>query len=233
MKLTIVGQGNVACNLRHGFHLRGIEVEMVSSREGLEQLPHADVYIYAVRDTALREVVARVHDAQALHLHTSGTMPLDVFGADKPHAGVLYFFQSFSKEQLIDDWSHIPVFIEGRDIDDVSAIYTIAQTFSGTIYECTQHDRERLHVAGVYANNFTNLMYRLAQEMLQGTSIPFTALLPLIDETARKVHSLSPREAQTGPASRGDEAVMAHHLELIQTEEERDMYRLLSGLIRE
>ncbi len=175
-----------------------------------------DVYIYAIADHALREVIASVHAPKALHLHTSGTMPKEVFGEDKPHAGVLYFFQSFSREVLIDDWSGIPCFIEGKNIDDVAAIYSLAQTLTSRIYEAPQHDRERLHIAGVFANNYTNLMYRIAKEILKDTQIPFEALLPLIDQTAAKVHSITPKEAQTGPAKRGDRAVIAHQIEVLK-----------------
>jgi predicted short-subunit dehydrogenase-like oxidoreductase (DUF2520 family) len=99
------------------------------------------------------------------------------------------------------------------------------------VYEASQHDRERLHVAGVFTNNFTNLMYTMAAELLKNTHIPFSALLPLIDETAAKIHTLSPHDAQTGPARRGDENVMNHHLSLL-TEEQREIYRLLSEAIK-
>lgn len=233
MRITIVGQGNVACNLLHAFEKNGVRAEMVSSRGGLGDLSEADVFVYAVRDEALEQVVAQVHAPRALHLHTSGTMPLSVFGEDKPHAGVLYFFQSFSKAHLIEDFTTIPVFIEGRNIDDISAIYTLVQTLTPRIYEANQYDRERLHLAGVFANNFTNEMYAIAVDILRGTSIPFQALLPLIDRTAEKIHSLSPREAQTGPALRGDENVMQHHLSLLHTDDLRTLYRLVSKLIQE
>ena len=239
MKIVILGTGNVAVNLLHAFALKHINAEMVASRRADNgqwltadgRLPQADCYIYAVADDALREVAAAVDAPRALHLHTSGTIPIDVFGEDKPHAGVLYFFQSFSKSSLIDEWSTIPVFIEGKNIDDVAAIYTLAQTLSDRIYECSQRDRERLHVAGVFANNFSNLMYRMAADILRDTQIPFQALLPLIDQTAAKVHTLSPREAQTGPAIRHDEKIIAHHIDVLKTPEEKEVYRLLSKLI--
>ena len=231
MRIVILGAGNVGTNLHHAFEMKNIHAELVSSRD-LTNLPTADVYIYSVADNALREVAAQVNAPKALHLHTSGTMPIDVFGADKPHAGVLYFFQSMSKASLIDDWSGIPVFIEGRNIDDVAAIYSLAQNLTSRIYECTQRDRERLHVAGVFANNFSNLMYRMAADILRDTQIPFTALLPLIDQTAAKVHTLSPREAQTGPAQRGDTEVIAHHIQLLRTQEEKQIYQVLSDMIQ-
>lgn len=232
MNIVIIGQGNVATNLHYAFTKKGIACQMVSSRDGLDLLPTANVYIYAVKDEALAEVVAQVKSKEkALHLHTSGSMPIGVFGEDKPHAGVFYPFQTFSKARVIEDFSSVPVFFEARGIDDISAVYSLALAITSRVYETTQHDRERLHVAGVFACNFTNLMYTMAAELLQNTHIPFKALLPLIDETAAKIHTLAPLDAQTGPARRGDENVMAHHLSLL-TEEQRAVYQLLSDEIR-
>ena len=237
MKIVILGAGSVGTNLHHAFELKGVKTELVHARpltadpSTVRFLPQADVYIYAIADNALAEVVSLVHAPQALHLHTSGSIPMTVFGEDKPHAGVMYFLQSFSREVMIDDWSGIPCFIEGRNIDDIAAIYSLALTLTSRIYECTQHDRERLHVAAVFANNYTNLMYRIAEEVLRDTQIPFEALLPLIDFTAAKVHTLRPVDAQTGPAQRGDEAVMAHHLEILNDSPYREVYQALAALI--
>ena len=232
MNIVIIGQGNVASNLHHAFTKKGVVCQMVSSRDGLCEVPQANVYIYAVRDEALAEVAAQVKGKEkSLHLHTSGSMPMSVFGSDKPHAGVFYPFQTFSKARLIEDFSSVPVFFEARGIDDISAVYSLALTITSHVYETTQHDRERLHVAGVYACNFSNLMYTMAAELLSNTHIPFRALLPLIDETAAKIHSLHPSDAQTGPARRGDENVMEHHMSLLN-DEQKQVYQILSEAIR-
>jgi len=243
MKIVIIGAGSVGTNLHHGLSLKGIRAELVHARPLTANplttnpltpnplIPEADVYIYAVADNALREVVSRVHAPKALHLHTSGSMPIELFGADKPHSGVLYFFQSFSREVLIDEWSGIPCFIEGRNIDDIAAIYSLAQCLTSRIYEANQHDRERLHIAGIFANNYSNLMYQIAAEILKGTQIPFEALLPLIDQTAAKVHTLKPYDAQTGPAQRGDHEVINHHLEILKATPYAELYQALAALI--
>ena len=258
MKIAIIGAGSVGTNIHHAFELKGIKAELIHARpltakpgEPTEDprvddeiLNSFDVYIYTVIDQALESVVATVHAPKALHLHTSGSMPIEVFGVDKPHAGIMYFFQSFSREKLIEEWSTIPCFIEGKNIDDIAAIYSLAQMLTSRIYEANQHDRERLHIAGVFANNYTNLMYRMAADILRETQIPFEALLPLIDNTAAKVHTIAPLDAQTGPAKRGDEAVMAHHREILDAKlkaasakdsfsgsELKEVYQLLSSLI--
>lgn len=243
MRIAIIGNGNVATSLHAAFSKKGIEAPMISSREltsGVgEPLTEADVYIYAVRDEALREVIAAVHaPARSVHVHTSGTVPISVFGEDKPHCGILYPFQTFSKAQPIDDFTDIPLFIEARNIDDVAAVYTLALTLSPRVIETTQADREWLHVAGVFANNFTNCMYRIAADILKGTGIPFSVLLPLIDQTAAKVHNLAPKDAQTGPAVRDDEQVIRYHIELLQSipalnsNFEEEIYRQLTDYIR-
>ena len=173
MKIVIIGAGSVGTNLHHALESKGIRAELIHARPltanppTAEPIPQADVYIYAIADHALREVISKVYAPKALHLHTSGSMPIEVFGEDKPHAGVLYFFQSFSREVLIEDWSGIPCIIEGRNIDDIAAIYSLAQCLTSRIYEAGQHDRERLHIAGIFANNYSNLMYRIAAEVLK------------------------------------------------------------------
>ncbi|MBQ7632058.1 MAG: DUF2520 domain-containing protein [Paludibacteraceae bacterium] len=237
MKIAIIGAGSVGTNLHHAFELKGVHTELVHARpltadpSNVRSIPEAEVYIYAIADHALAEVVSLVRAPKALHLHTSGSMPIEVFGADKPHAGVLYFFQSFSRELLIDDWSGIPCFIEGRNIDDIAAIYSLAQTLTSRIYEANQHDRERLHIAGIFANNYSNMMFRIAEEVLKDTQIPFEALLPLIDQTAAKVHTMRPADAQTGPAKRGDHAVIQKHLDILATSPYAPLYQVLAALI--
>ena len=237
MRIAIIGAGSVGTNIHHAFEVKGIQTELVHARpltadpEAVKTVPAADVYIYTVVDNVLAEVVSKIDAPKALHVHTSGTMPINVFGPDKPHAGILYFLQTFSRETLIDDWSGIPCFFEGRNIDDVAAIYSLAQCLTSRIYECTQRDRERLHIAGVFANNYSNLMYRIAADVLKGTQIPFEALLPLIDQTAAKIHTLSPKDAQTGPAQRGDEQVIQHHLEILKTTPYYEVYQALAALI--
>lgn len=232
MKICIIGRGNVGTNIEQALQRAGIVPTMVSAHS-LDNLPEAaDIYLYTVADHALAEVIGKVKvSARALHVITSGTMPLTVFGEDKPHRGILYPFMSFSKAKPIEDFGIVPLFIESTHVDDMAALYTLALQLSPHVYEASQFDRERLHVAGVLVNNFPNALYALAADLLRGTAIPFKALLPLIDETATKVHTLTPREAQTGPAKRGDEQVMAHHKELLP-EPYRKIYEDLSELIK-
>ncbi len=190
--------------------------------------PDAEVYIYALRDEVLADIAAQVHvHPNALHLHTAGSMPLTVFGDDKPNAGVLYPFQTFSKEKNV-DFQKIPILVETRDKSQEAGLRALGEGISHMVYYANAAARAKLHIAGVFACNFVNCLYAIAAEQLKGTNLPFEVLLPLIDETAAKVHTLSPRQAQTGPAKRHDESVMQAHINQLHSPEEQAIYRLLS-----
>ncbi len=251
--IIFIGAGNLATHLSQALQRAGHTILQVYSRTQASALqltnrlglpneaaitslaalhPHADVYIYALRDEVLSEVVQHVHIApEALHLHTAGSIPIAIFGDDKPHAGVLYPFQTFSKEKAV-DFHKIPILVETRNKSEESELITLAQSVSPMVYQADGHARAQLHLAGVFACNFTNCMYRLAEEQLSGSGLPFDILLPLIDETAAKVHTLSPQQAQTGPAIRNDEKVMQAHINKLKTPEEQAIYRLLSQNIQ-
>lgn len=186
----------------------------------------AQLYIFSVTDTALCGLVARVcgrlrdvcceqEMAEKLFLHTAGSMPLDVFCGHAPRYGVFYPMQTFSKEKAV-DFRKIPCFIEGCDEDALQQINAFAASVSDSIYPLSTADRKYLHLAAVFACNFANHCYAVSAEILESHGIPFSVMLPLIDETAQKVHQLSPRKAQTGPAVRYDENVMNKHLALLE-----------------
>ena len=100
------------------------------------------------------------------------------------------------------------------------------------MFRANSKRRAQLHIAAVFACNFTNAMYNAAQHLLAEEGIPFEVLLPLIDETAAKVHTLAPHESQTGPAVRGDKAVMQSHMKALSNDKElSEMYELISNYI--
>ena len=72
-------------------------------------------------------------------------------------------------------------------------------------------------------------MYAISEQLLNEEGVPFSVMLPLVRETARKVEGISPLKAQTGPAVRGDRKVIGEHLELLKEHPElADIYRLVS-----
>ena len=84
------------------------------------------------------------------------------------------------------------------------------------IYQLSSEDRKYLHLSAVFACNFVNHCYAVSYDILKKHGIPFDVMLPLIDETARKVHVLTPQEAQTGPAVRYDQNVIRAQSSLLR-----------------
>ena len=209
MKIVLIGRGRLATNLEHTLLSAGHEVASINSRT-LEALPlEADVYIVAVKDAALADVIRAATKGREsqLFVHTAGSMPMDIFKGLTVHYGVFYPMQTFSKERLV-DFNDISVFLETNDTVSMERLKMLSTTLTTHIYELDSEGRKHLHLAAVFACNFVNHCYALSAEVLAAKGLPFSVMLPLVDETAQKVHELAPREAQTGPAVRGDQNVM-------------------------
>lgn len=261
MRITFIGAGNLATQLAPALQQAGHQLVQVYSRtEGsaqalaerlgcdyTNQIPRlqgdVDIFFFCVSDAVLQQIADQVYahlrqiacpgnprqGAGALFVHTAGSMPLSTLPTLR--RGVFYPMQSFSKSRPV-DFRQIPVFLESST--DLPLLMTLARAVSDVVYEMDGERRRHLHVAAVFACNFVNHMYDLSARLLQQQDIPFQVMLPLIDETARKVHTLSPREAQTGPAVRYDTNVMAKHLELLASDSSlQEIYQLISRSIHD
>ena len=230
MKIVVVGTGRLATNLVPALLKAGHEALMVNSRT-LEDLPsEADAFILSVKDDALAQVISRVVEGREdqVFFHTAGSMPLAIFEGKARHYGVFYPMQSFSKERQV-DFADIPLFLEGNDQQTMRVAHNLADSLSRQVYELTTDERRYLHLAAVFACNFANHCYALSARLLEKQGIPFDVMLPLIDETARKVHTLSPIEAQTGPAVRYDENIIQMQADLLSDQPAlRELYLKMS-----
>ena len=229
MRIGLIGRGRVATHMGKALLKAGHEVVSVNSRTLAELPEDADAYIIAVKDSALQEVISKAVKGreERLFLHTAGSMPLSVFDGYTQNGGVLYPMQTFSMDREV-DFREIPLFIEGSD----ARIRQLAESISNHVYELSTADRKYLHLAAVFACNFANHCYTLAADVLAKKGLPFDVMLPLVDETARKVHELHPRDAQTGPAVRGDQNVMQAQAALLEGQT-KEIYELLSESIQE
>ncbi|MDR1883169.1 MAG: DUF2520 domain-containing protein [Prevotella sp.] len=245
MKVVFIGAGNVATHLavklyEHSFDIAQVYSRTPESASLLASLVHAapvtdiasvtgdaDLYIFSVKDSVIESLASKLPRNKGIWIHTAGSVPLDVFGKFTSRYGVLYPFQTFSKYRS-PDWRDIAVFIEASDAGSLSALQAVARQLSDKVSVLSSGDRKYVHLAGVFVCNFTNHMYALSKLFLEKANLPFDIALPLIDETALKVRSLTPEKAQTGPAIRHDENVIGRHLEMIEDEKTREIYRLIS-----
>lgn len=252
-RVVILGAGRVATHLAPALLHAGYELLQVWSRteESAKSLsdslgiPYttnldavvadADIYIACVSDSALSQVAERIVacvKTNSLFLHTAGSVGIELWqrcGALR--YGILYPLQTFSKERAV-DFREVSLFVEASDEETMTTIERVAHGLSEKVYHADSKRRARLHIAAVFACNFTNAMYDAASRLLAEDDIPFEVLLPLIDETAAKVHVLAPHDAQTGPAVRGDSIVLQNHMAaLADNEDLHAMYTLISNYI--
>lgn len=253
MKIALIGAGNLATVLGHALYNAKHDIVQVYSRtmaaakqlaERLNAVPtddletitnDADLYIIALKDSVLNEVIGKIcpNRSEKLFVHTAGSMPIDVFRGRTERYGVLYPMQTFSKTRIV-NFRNIPVFVEANSISTMQTIIGVAQSVSDNVQELSSADRRYLHLAAVWACNYVNHCYDLAAEVLQKVGLPLDVMLPLTDETARKIHELSPREAQTGPAIRYDENIIGAQMQLMNDNPNaRKIYDLMAKSIHE
>lgn len=249
--IAFVGAGNLATNLAKALYKKGFRIAQIYSRteesaKALAQMVEAEyttelsavvadaqLYIVSLKDAAfvqlLPEIVAG--KGNALWVHTAGSIPMSIWEGKVERYGVFYPMQTFSKQREV-DFRKVPIFVESNSEEDVQLLKDIASVLSKQVYEATSEQRKSLHLSAVFTCNFTNHMYALAAELLKKYQLPFEVMLPLIDETARKVHQLEPLVAQTGPAVRYDENVINEHLLMLDDEPEmQELYRQISRSI--
>lgn len=235
MKIVLIGRGRLATNLDRALRQAGHKVTSINSRT-LEGLPcEADVFIIAVKDSALLDVIREATKGREdqLFVHTAGSMSLKLFEDHTTRYGVFYPMQTFSKERQA-DFSVIPLFLEADGPETMATLQVLAGSISQRIYELTTDERKYLHLAAVFACNFANHCYDMAASVLEQHGLPFNVMLPLIDETARKVHELHPCQAQTGPAVRYDENVIGMQSNLLAEQPDlQRIYQLMSQHIHE
>jgi predicted short-subunit dehydrogenase-like oxidoreductase (DUF2520 family) len=248
--IIILGAGNVAHALgkelnAKGYLIRGVYSRTTKSARALAKYFSCDVYadpslipadasyyLISVTDEALPEVASRIPFTDGIVMHTAGSVPLDVLARFKRY-GVLYPLQTLSKNKET-DFSIVPLCIEASDKTTLKEIKKIALEMSETVVEVTTRQRKVLHVAAVFACNFSNYMYIAAHDILKQEGMDFKILLPLIIETVEKLMLMDPRQAQTGPAIRGDKSIMQEHIHLLkEMPHYQKIYKTLSSAIAE
>lgn len=251
-RIVLLGAGNVAHHLAPALLNAGMNLCQIYSRsmESARELgkktgigytsdlfavyPDCDIYVFCVSDDALLPLLKSLRtNNNPLLLHTSGSVPLSVFAPYFENYGVLYPLQTFSKRRVL-NFREVPLCIEASNESARTELVSMAEKLSDRVREIPSEKRKKLHLAAVFANNFTNHLYGIAGKMLEEEGLDFSLLRPLIFETAHKVMLLSPEEAQTGPARRNDESILGMHRNLLKNDKKRlALYSLLSDSIKE
>jgi predicted short-subunit dehydrogenase-like oxidoreductase (DUF2520 family) len=247
-QVVIVGGGNVAQALgsrlqQAGFDLtyclrRGKKAYSWLAASGAHFLPLARLsstesphVIIAVADAAIETIAQKLSSSKALVVHTAGSVPVKAVADHCPKAGVLYPLQSLRPQTNHD--VTLPLLLEVANDGDKMALQELAEAISPQLFWVNSSDRLLMHVNAVLVSNFTNHLYHLAARQMQDSHLDFAMLLPLIEETATRLRQGPPEQWLTGPAIRHDEATLALHRALLQTNPRlQQLYQMLTNSIQ-
>jgi predicted short-subunit dehydrogenase-like oxidoreductase (DUF2520 family) len=249
LKIVLIGAGNVATHfafaLQKSMHnIIQIYSRNIANAQKLAKIVNtdaisniaeiknnADLYIIAVSDNAITNILSSVDFRKKKVIHTAGSIPLNIFSSNIKNAGILYPFQTFSKERKI-NFSEVPLCIEANNTDFEEFLMSFAKQISDNVQKVNSKQRKYLHLSGVFACNFVNHLYHIAENILDEQNIDRKILFPLIKETAAKIEKLPPLQAQTGPAVRNDTESLKKHIDLLTLKPEYlQIYRWFSEQI--
>ena len=249
-KIVIIGAGNVATQLglalkkskhtivqvysKHKYSASkladALNCDYTNSFEKIN--PTAHIYIIAVNDDSIIEVSKQLRLRDKIVVHTSGSVAINLLKPVSANIGVFYPLQTFSKNTKV-DFSIIPICIEANNAATIKVLQAIAKSMSNNVQKIDSEQRKKIHLAAVFACNFSNHLYAIASSILASANISFDVLKPLIEETAKKIKSISPEQAQTGPAVRNDVKTINDHLKMLSdSKQHKQLYKLISRSIK-
>ena len=212
-----------------------VQAQAISNFENINA--DIDLMIIAVSDQSIKSVIEQISPflKDVCIVHTSGSTHLNALAKTHDKCGVFYPLQTFSLEREI-DWENTPLFIEATKKKDLENLFDIANSLSNKVYSYNSEQRLSLHLAAVFACNFSNYCYDMAKQIVDAKHVDFSLLYPLIQETANKAVANNPKDMQTGPAMRGDENIIQMHTNMLMQDQRADLksvYQLLSQQILE
>lgn len=230
MKYSIIGTGNVALHLVTMLSGCGHQLLQVYGRQKSEAQAIAgvgggkitlslndisdenDLIFIAVSDDAIKEISAQL-SAKIPVVHTSGNTSMDIL--QQNIRGVVWPLFSFSKIIKI-NYDQIPFLIEASDDVFKKMLSEVFEKISGKVYSISSEERKKVHLAAVFANNFTNHLMHLSDNILSEIPLPFDVLMPMIKNQIEAADQTSLLESQTGPARRNDRITIEDHLKMIK-----------------
>ena len=237
-KIILIGAGNVAHHLGLSLFGAGHQIIQVISKTqnsakrlaeklnaeletDITKIRKADFVIIAVNDATVAAVASQIKNMP--FAHTSGSVCLK-------NGGVFYPLQTFSKSVSV-EMKKVPFCISADDKGFENTLLEVAKSISNFVYIINKKQRKTLHLAAVFACNFSNQMYYIAEDLLKKSDLDFEMLKPLIIETANKIKEHSPKSVQTGPAKRKDMQTIKNQINLLEDDDLKSIYKLITNQI--
>lgn len=248
MKVTIIGAGNVATQLALALKKAGQEIVQIYNRSNdagqqlaytvgsgftsdARELREADVYLVAVKDDVIGEVAKHLKLGDKIIAHTSGTRSKDLLKISSSNVGIFYPLQTLSRQTKV-DFRYVPMLVEGSNEKTADKLFDLASSISHNVYKVDEDHRQWIHIAAVFANNFTNHLFAISEEILKEHGMSLDILRPLIFKFIQNLHEHSPAEIQTGPAMRDDKQTIERHLDMLKENKQlQKIYKVLTDSI--
>ncbi|MCF8293081.1 MAG: DUF2520 domain-containing protein [Chitinophagaceae bacterium] len=250
MNIAIIGSGNIATFFATKFFEGGHTIVQIISptHHNAQALAskfncaystdinalsdQAELCILAVKDDILKAILGQTKFENKFLIHTAGSITLNDLSGASPNLGCIWCMYSINKNHL-PERSNIPLIINAANNETLEKIKHLAACISTSVYNLSDEQKLKAHLAAVFANNFANHMFTIGQDILQQEQIPFDLLIPLIENTVEKLTYTSPDKLQTGPAIRNDSGTIAKHIELLRTHDDyKNIYSLLTESIQ-
>lgn len=250
MTYTLIGTGNTAWFLSAKLAAAGHQCIGVFARnvqnaqllaEGIyskaynlseSEIPEADCCIIAISDHAIAGLASQLKFKNTVVIHTAGAVDINVLASTSNKYGVLWPIYSIVKNNLPTD-RNIPTVWEASDADTASVIKAIANSYTDILFQADSIKRKWLHLTAVISNNFTNHLFALSEKLCEEQQLPFSLLLPIIQQSVQRLNSNSAYSQQTGPAKRNDNNIIHEHLGMLGNHPEwRELYEQISNSIK-
>ncbi len=250
MNIALIGAGRVARYLGHRLKEDGHAISIVYSRtlqhaknlatalqteftDDLSALPsETDVFLVSISDDATPDIASKLRLNKQLLVHTAGSLPIEVLAhSGTPNFGILYPLFSFSGNEVKENRT-IPLLIEASNTETLQGIQRLAMSITDRVLESSHNQRLLLHLAAVFANNFSNHLFSISDDLLKKNELSLDLLLPMLANTVESLKTHTPKDMQTGPAQRGDSSTMQKHLEMLSNRPDlQNVYKALSESI--
>lgn len=225
--IFLVGDGNIASYLKKALETSNYILSAPDDS-------NFDAVFFSIADDAYINAIKSFPYDKKIMIHTSGSVPSTVFAKKTNRFGVIYPYQTINKSDKNINFRDIPLFVTASDKKTQNVLCQIAESLSDTVKIISDEQRLKLHLAAVFANNFTNHMIAIAQKLADENNLDISLLQPLLEKTFSRVKNESAAKLQTGPAIRGDLKVIKKHLKLLENHPEwQKIYSFVSESIAE
>ena len=235
--IAIIGTGNIGTWLLKALlNQEHLTVFAISGRK-IEALPTGcDLYIFALKDDVYEDVLKQIPFKMPQVLHTSGSLSQNILAPYSDNFGVIYPYQTITENKMIAASSQppflAPICIEGCSSEFTATLFQWANTVFEVVCKINEQQRFAMHLAAVFASNFTNAMYGIAYQIFKENYLEWSLIFPLLENTLEKAKQNNPTLVQTGPAMRNDITIMKKHCDILNDDELRNLYSILSVIIQ-